>query len=183
MRPPSAEPLLQMRDVLVECFAVSDAIHQLILRQLDPKAWLAKPPARNARTIAAIFTHVHNIRRKWIRLSAPHLKLPAKLDRSHCTQRQASAALAESSKLCCRMLTEAFAGPEGRVPKFQRDGWVPAWPAGDAMFAYMLTHEAHHRGQVCLLANQLGYPIPKKLGYQMWAWEKLWKQCGFTGPR
>src|SRR4051812_20789429 len=29
------------------------------------------------RTIAAIFVHMHHVRRKWIRLSAPHLPLPA----------------------------------------------------------------------------------------------------------
>ena len=33
----------------------------------------AKPPGK-ARTIAAIFTHMHNVRSKWIRLSAPHLE-------------------------------------------------------------------------------------------------------------
>jgi len=48
----------------VETYAVSDHINQLILEHLDPNAWRAKPPGRNARTIAAIFAHVHNIRRK-----------------------------------------------------------------------------------------------------------------------
>jgi uncharacterized damage-inducible protein DinB len=49
------------------------------------------------------------------------------------------------------------------------------------MFAYMVVHDAHHRGQVCMLAHQLGFPI--KDAYRMWVWETLWKQCGFARPR
>jgi uncharacterized damage-inducible protein DinB len=183
MQQRSNEALVQIRDVLMETYAVNDAINQLILEHLDRNAWRAKPPGRNARTIAAIFAHVHNIRRKWLRLSAPYLKLPAKLDRARCTQRQASAALAESAKRCSEMLAEALAGPEGRVKQFRRDGWAKPWPGGAAMFAYMVSHEAHHRGQVCMLAHQLGFPLPIKAAYGIWVWEKLWKQCGFTHPR
>ena len=177
----SNEALAQIPDVLLETYAVNDAMNQLILDQLDPGAWRAKPPGRNARTIAAIFAHVHNVRRKWLRLSAPHLKLPAQLDRVRCTQRQAGAALAESARRCSEMLAEALERPAGRVQQFRRDGWARPWPGGAAMFAYMISHDAHHRGQVCMLAHQLGFPI--KAAYRIWIWEKLWKQCGFAGPR
>ena len=116
----------------MKTYAVSDHINQLILEHLDPNAWHAKPPGRNARTIAAILAQVHNIRRKWLRLSAPHLKLPAQLDRTRCTQRQASAALAESAGLSSEMLAEAFASPDGSVKQFRRDGWARPWPGGAA---------------------------------------------------
>jgi hypothetical protein len=46
------------------------------------------------------------------------------------------------------------------------------------MLCYMLSHEAHHRGQVCMLAHQLGFPVPKEVAYGIWNWEKLWKECG-----
>jgi uncharacterized damage-inducible protein DinB len=178
----AAVPTPEFGQVLVETFAVNDHINQLILEHLNPKAWRAKPPGRNARTIAAIFAHVHNIRRKWLRLSAPNLKLPAQLDRTRCTQRQARAALAQSAKRCSAMLADAFAG-DGRVKEFIRDGWARPWPPGAAMLAYMLAHEAHHRGQVCMLARQLGFPLPPNAAYGIWVWERLWKQCGFPGPR
>jgi uncharacterized damage-inducible protein DinB len=181
MPPHAIEPSSQMRDVLLETFAVNEAMNQLLLERLDPKAWRAKPPSRGTRTIAAIFTHLHNVRRKWLRLSAPHLKVPPQLDRSLCTQRQASVALAQSAKLCLQMLAEALAGPNARVKQFHRDGWARPWPAGASMVAYMLSHETHHRGQICMLAHQLGFPV--KASYELWNWEKLWKQCGFTHPR
>jgi uncharacterized damage-inducible protein DinB len=180
----SIEPSGQMRDVLLETFAVNEAINQLLLGQLDPRAWRAEPPrskGSRGRTIAAIFAHMHNIRRKWIRLSAPHLKLPSELDHLRCTQRQARAALRESGRRCSEMLAEALGGSGGRVKKFRRDGWARPWPGGAAMVAYMVTHEAHHRGQICMLAHQLGFPV--KAAYKMWNWERLWRQCGFDEPR
>lgn len=181
MRPQSTEALVQMREVLLETWAVNDAMNQLILEHLDPRAWRTKPPGRNVRTVAAIFAHVHNVRCKWLRLSAPHLKLPTQLDRTRCTPPQASAALAESARRCSALLAETLTRPDGRVGQFLRDGWARPWPVGAAMVVYMVSHEAHHRGQACMLAHQLGFPI--KAGYKIWVWERLWKQCGFTRPR
>jgi len=178
----AASAVPDFRQGMLESWAVNERMNQLVLENLDPRAWRAKPSGKGARTVAAIFTHMHNMRRKWLRLSAPHLKLPAQLDRSRCTQKQARAALAESARLCSQMLADALR-PGGRVKQFLRDGWARPWPPGPAMFAYMITHDAHHRGQACMLAHQLGYPLPGKAGYSLWMWEKLWKECGYGAPR
>jgi uncharacterized damage-inducible protein DinB len=158
-------------------------MNQIILEHLEPAAWRAKLPGTKGRTIAAIFSHVHNMRRKWLRLSAPQLKLPAPLDRATITQQQARAALAASATRCLEMLTEALPGPQRQAKTFRRDGWAKPWPAGAAMVAFMISHEAHHRGQVCMLAHQLGFPLPTKAGAGIWVWEKLWKDCGFARLR
>jgi len=174
---------LDFRHALVESYAVNAQMNQIVLEHLDPGAWRARPAGEKGRTIAAIFSHVHNIRRKWLRLSAPHLQLPAPLDRARSTPEQARAALAASAARCSEMLADALTHPEGRVGIFRRDGWARPWPAGAAMVAYMISHEAHHRGQVCMLAHQLGFPLPARSAYGIWAWESLWKECGFTHPR
>src|SRR5215470_12261637 len=108
-------PAPDLRQGMLETYAVNDHINQLILEHLDPRAWHAKPPGRSARTIAAIFAHMHNIRRKWLRLSAPHLKLPAQLDRTRCTQREARTAFAQSAACCSELLAEVLSGPRRRV--------------------------------------------------------------------
>jgi uncharacterized damage-inducible protein DinB len=169
--------------VLVESYAVNERMNQIVLEHLDPAAWRAKLPGSNGRTIAAIFAHVHNVRRKWLRLSAPHLKLPASLDHVRCTQKQARSALAESAARCSEMIADAFSGPQSRVEIFHRDGWARPWPPGASMVVYMISHDAHHRGQVCMLAHQLGFPLPMKCISGIWGWEKLWKECGFTHPQ
>src|SRR5437763_14752332 len=131
--------------VLVESYAVNERMNQIVLEHLNPAAWRARLPGSKGRTIAAIVAHVHNIRRKWLRLSAPHLKLPAPLDRASCTQKQARAALVESAARCCEMLVDALSRQQRRVETFRRDGWGRPWPAGAPMLAYMISHDAHHR--------------------------------------
>src|SRR5581483_11243242 len=86
-----------LAQALAESYAVNDRMNQLLLEQLDPEAWRARLPGPRARTIAAIFAHVHNVRRKWLRLSEPHRKPPAALDHLRCTPEEARAALAESA--------------------------------------------------------------------------------------
>ena len=171
------------RQALKECWAVNERMMQMVLENLDSAAWRAKPPGSKGRTIAAIVAHVHNMRRKWIRLSAPQLELPAALDRTGCTQKQARKALAESAARCTEMLAEALSGTQEQVRTFRRDGWAKPWPAGAAMVAFMITHEAHHRGQVCMLAHQLGFPLPVKASAGIWVWEKLRKDCRLGPPR
>jgi len=165
---------------LLETYAASERMNQLLLDRLDPRAWTAKPGGRSGRTIAAIFAHMYQARRKWLRLSAPHIQLPVALDRRRCTRHQVQAALSRSARDCMKMLKEALT-PDGAVKYFKRDGWSRGWPPGAAMFAYMIMHDAHHRGQICVLAHQLGFPI--EASHEIWMWERLWKRYGFTGPR
>ncbi len=162
----------------------------MLIEHLDPGAWQARPPGKT-RTIAAIFTHIHNVRCKWVRLTAPHLKLPQQLKRSDCTQRQARSGLAKSGARCAEMLAEALGEntqesaaartKKIRIEKFMRDVWARPWPAGVEMLCYMISHEAHHRGQVCILAHQLGFPLPIAVTSGIWNWEKLWKERASSG--
>ena len=168
----------QMGRAAVRIFAVNERMNQILIEHLDPRAWKAKPPGK-VRSIAAIFTHMHNVRTKWVRLTAPHLKVPRQLARARCTPRQASAGLAESATRCAEMLAEALDGGGGRVEEFLRDGWARPWPVGPEMLCYMLSHEAHHRGQVCMLAHQLGFPLPIEVMSGIWNWENLWKEAGW----
>src|SRR5580658_4813438 len=185
----------QLGRTAVQIFAANERMNQVLIEHLDPAAWGAKlvtakaatgkPPRatrkNTTRTIAAIFTHIHNVRSKWVRLTAPHLKVPRQLNRAHCTPGQARAGLAESAARCAEMLAEALGGRGALVEKFRRDGWARPWPVGPEMLCYMLSHEAHHRGQVCMLAHQLGFPLPNEVAYGIWNWEKLWKECGSPG--
>ena len=82
---------------------------------------------------------MHNVRRKRVRLTAPHLKLPRQLDSAHCTPQKARGGLAESAVRCTEMLTEARSSEnDGRVEKFLRDGWGRPWPVGVGIRCYML---------------------------------------------
>jgi len=178
----SLAALAEIRDSLLETYASNDAMNQLILSNLDPRAWRVQAPgqAGGGRTIAAIFAHLHNCRLKWLKRNAPHLKCPPPLNPHHCTRKQAAAALKRSAAQCQRMLSDVLSAvPNRRISTFSRDSWMPTWPAGGTMFAYMFAHEAHHRGQILMQAHQLGYRVLDKTP-GIWQWEKLWKQAGLT---
>jgi hypothetical protein len=113
----------QLGRTAVQIFAANERMNQMLIEHLDPAAWRAKPPTAKPpgttrtmtpRTIAAIFTHMHNVRCKWVRLTAPHLKVPRQLNRADCTPQQARAGLAESAARCAEMLAEALGGCERR---------------------------------------------------------------------
>ena len=119
----------QLGRAAVRIFGANDRINQVLIEHLDPAAWRAATPGK-ARTIVAIFTHMHNVRTKWVRLTAPHLKVPAQLDRAHCTPQQARAGLAESAARCAEMLAEALGGGGGRVRSFAETAGLSPWPVG-----------------------------------------------------
>jgi len=85
----------QLGRAAVQIFAANDRMNQILIEHLDPAAWRAKPPT-TPRTIAAIFTHMHNVRSKWVRLTAPHLKVPPQLNRAHCAPQQILAVMENS---------------------------------------------------------------------------------------
>ena len=95
--------LADIRDSLLETYACNDAMNQLILTEIDPRAWRAQLPGekRGGRTIAAIFAHLHNCRLSWLKNSAPHLKCRAPLDPDRCTIRQASARMQKVERSVC----------------------------------------------------------------------------------
>lgn len=182
------ETQVELRDVLLETYAVNDAMNQLLLAHLDPRAWRAELPGAKrgaGRTIAAIFSHMHNSRLVWLRHSAAHLKCPAPLDPYRCTMKQVAAAHKKSATECLRMLRDGLTNtPNRKVKRFSRGSWTRTWPAGGSMFAYMFSHEAHHRGQILQLAHLLGYRLPAQAWGGIWRWDRLWKEHGFaTRPR
>src|ERR1700753_863778 len=90
---------VRLGDAGARVFLASDRMNQMLIEHLDPEAWNARPSGRT-QPIVAIFTHMHNVRCKWVRLTAPHLKVPELLNRAHCTPQQAQVGLAESAARC-----------------------------------------------------------------------------------
>jgi uncharacterized damage-inducible protein DinB len=156
---------------LVEAFAVNERMNQYLLEQLPDEAWRAEPPGGKGRTIAAIAAHIHNVRHMWLTVSAKGSRIPEKLDRDKCSKKQAAAALAKSAEAMTKLFEGAVARPDGKVRDFR--------PDVVNFFGYVVAHEAHHRGQICMLTRQVGYPLPKEAGFGMWEWGKMWKELGF----
>jgi uncharacterized damage-inducible protein DinB len=161
---------LDFKKSLLSAFAVNERANQLLLSNIDDKAWQAPPPSGKGRTIADIAAHMHSVRLMWLTAADKSAKIPAKLDPGKATPAQAQAALKASAAAIEALLANALEDPSGRVPSFK--------PDVVHFVGYLIAHDSHHRGQICMLARQVGHGVPAKAGFALWEWGTLWRECG-----
>jgi uncharacterized damage-inducible protein DinB len=145
---------------LLAAFDTNNRINHDLIESLPAEAWNTKAPDGKGRTIAAIVAHMHNVRVMWLK-AAKAATLPEQLNRATVTPAQALRGL-ESSRAALSGLIEAALQSDGRVRNFRPDA------AG--FVGYLIAHDAHHRGQITMLARQIGYPLPQKAMFGMWEW-------------
>jgi uncharacterized damage-inducible protein DinB len=150
-------------DALLRAFATNDRINCFLVENLDEKTWRAHPPGGEGRTIGAIVSHMHNARLMWMKMLGHRTNLPAGLKFRTATRAQALRALPQSSKAIMALMRESLEG-SGRLRHFPPD------VAG--FFTYMISHDAHHRGQILMLLRQLGYRPPVNVRCGVWFWSK-----------
>jgi uncharacterized damage-inducible protein DinB len=143
---------------LLNAFETNDRINHYLIENLPPEAW--KPPGEKGRTIAAIVAHMHNVRVMWLK-AAKSKDIPAQLERATVTPAQAVRGL-EGSRLALRAVISSALEADGRIKGFRPD------VAG--FIGYLIAHDAHHRGQITMLARQLGHPLALKAMFGMWEW-------------
>jgi uncharacterized damage-inducible protein DinB len=158
---PKSVPEFSLSQALLAAFDTNDRINQYLLENLPAEAWRAEPPSGKGRDIAAVVAHMHNVRVMWLKAAAKGSTIPEQLDRSKVTTAQAAKALEQSREALAAVLKAALES-DGRVKGFRPD------VAG--FFGYLIAHDAHHRGQICMLARQVGHPLPQKAMFGMWEW-------------
>jgi len=156
-----AEPYAsQLPTALLAAYETNDRINQYLIDNLPAEAWRAKPPSEKGRMIAAIFAHMHNVRVMWLK-AAKAEEIPEQLDRATVTPAQAKAGL-ERSRCALSTMIRGALETNGRIKNFRPD------VAG--FLGYLISHDAHHRGQIAMLARQVGRPLPQKAMFGMWEW-------------
>jgi uncharacterized damage-inducible protein DinB len=153
-----AAPAFDLKASLLSAFATNNRIDGYLIENVPAAAWSAKPPEGKGRTIAAIAVHMHNVRLMWLK-AVGAAKLPAKLEES-ASAKETLQALGESHAALAAVLSSAFEG--GQVKSFK--------PDAASFYAYLIAHDAHHRGQIASLARRLGHTLPQSVGFGMWEW-------------
>lgn len=145
---------------LVEAFLTNERINQVLLDLLEPRIWRLTPPCSKRRNIATTFAHIHNVRCMYLRGTGSKAPLE-NLERATVTPAEARRALAASARAMAEVLASACAS----------GGKVRGVPLDAAAFlCSAITHEAHHRGQICHWARELGAPLQDQI--QLWEWHK-----------
>ncbi len=167
----SKSPSLDFGKSLLETFAINEKANQLLLGHIADAAWQAPPPFGKGRSVGAIAVHIHHVRLMWLSAADKTAKLPAKLDPHKATGAQVRTALKASADAIHALLAKALDDPAGKVPHFK--------PNVVAFVGYLIAHDSHHRGQIAMLAKQVGHPVAPQIGFGLWEWGSLWRDCGF----
>jgi uncharacterized damage-inducible protein DinB len=155
---------------LVAAWATSNRVTTYLIENLPEDLWPKRGPGNPRRTVRMIAAHIHNARCMWIKmLGAKHgIEVPRRVDGRSVRRSELSRALAKSSDGIIRLIRLGAA----------RGGTIPeaAWqnfPTDLVHFlSYFVAHEAHHRGQLCMLARQLGHRLPSTVTAGIWQWKK-----------
>jgi uncharacterized damage-inducible protein DinB len=169
---------LDLADTLVPVWRTTNRITVFLIEHLSPKLWGAIVPGAPRRTVRMIAGHIHNARCMWIKtLGKEHgIEVPEAVDRRRVGPKQLVQALNRSSRGMISLLT---LGCEhgGRIPASSAYTWRNLPLDVGHVLAYFVAHEGHHRGQIVMLARQLGYRLPAPVTAGLWQWSKRAKEA------
>ena len=96
---------------------------------------------------------------------------PARVDPRHVTRRQLVAALNRSSNGIAALLQLGLASG-GRIPPSKGYVWRNLALDVDHVVTYFVAHEAHHRGQIIVVARATGHRVPPAITNELWQWKQ-----------
>lgn len=160
-----------LRATILDAWRTNDRVTTRLVRQVPLTLWRAPVPGERQRTVGSIAAHFHNSRRGWIRtLGAPHgVRVPDRVDHRTVTRGQLATALRASGRGIAALLELGFAAG-GAVPPTRIYVWRNLPLDVGHILAYFVAHEAHHRGQIVMIARQLGQRLPQSTTNGLWWW-------------
>lgn len=146
-------------------WTINNGIDIALLQMLPPVIWSQKIPGFPQKTVRMMAAHIHNIRCRWIKATGREwmIPVPDPVDQQEVTTRQLITALNKSSRAMLLLFRTGF----------EQNGRIPRWKHGVVLFMqYMITHEAHHRGQLLMAARQLGHPLTEEASDRLWQFSR-----------
>lgn len=167
------EAPVDVAETILAAWRTNHQVTVFLLGHLPAAVFGASLPGTPRKTVRMLAGHLHNSRCMWLRtLGRPHgITVPAAVDRRKVSPRQLRAALNRSGrgveallKLGCRS--------GGKIPASPAYVWRNLPLDVGHVLTYFVAHEAHHRGQIVLVARQLGYRLPAAVTAGLWQWTK-----------
>jgi uncharacterized damage-inducible protein DinB len=169
---------LDQRDMLLAAWRTNNRVTVFLFEHLPPELWGATVPGAPRRTVRMIAGHIHNARCMWIKtLGKEHgIVVPRAVNRHKVEAKELIRALAHSSRGMISLLTLGC-DRGGAIPVSKSYTWRNLPLDVGHVLTYFVAHEGHHRGQIVMLARQLGCRLPVEITAGLWHWSKRAKEA------
>ena len=161
-----------LRASLLAAWRTNNRVTTGFIQRLPLPLWNVAVPAAPQRTIRSIAAHLHNARCGWIKILGREHGIPAppRIDHHRVTPRELVAALKRSSAGMEALLKLGF-DCEGQVLPSKGYVWRNLSLDVGHVLTYFVAHEAHHRGQIVMVARQTGQRLPTRTTDGLWQWK------------
>ena len=160
-----------LRPAVIAAWRTSNRVSISFVRQLPPAVWEAAVPGAPRRTVRMIAAHLHNSRCRWLNtLGREHgIVAPDRVDHHRVTRAGLAAALKRSGDGIEALLRLGLAAG-GQVPPSKGYVWRNLALDVGHVLTYFIAHDAHHRGQIVMVARQTGHRLPLAVMGRLWQW-------------
>lgn len=164
---------VDLRDTILDAWKTSNRVTVFLVELLPAELWEAKVPGAPRRSVQMIAGHIHNPRCIWIKtLGNEHgIAAPKSVDRYKLKPRDLVSALQRSGKGISSPL-ELGIDRGGSIPASSSYVWRNLPLDVGHVLSYFVAHEGHHRGQIVMLARQMGFRLPVEVTGGIWNWTK-----------
>jgi len=164
-------PTPDLRETLLAAWRTNSRVTAHLVEHLPAVLWDASVPGAPRRTVRMIAAHLHNARSRWLKtLGQEHgIPVPPLVDLRRVARRSLLSALRRSSRGIEELLELGIAAG-GQVPPSKAYVWRNLPLDVGHVLAYFVAHEGHHRGQLVMLARQLGHRLPREVTNGLWQW-------------
>jgi uncharacterized damage-inducible protein DinB len=172
-------PLPDPGATVVAAWRTTSRVTSYLVEHIPEALWDLPIPGAPRRTVRMLAGHLHNSRCMWTKaLGREHgIATPASVDRHKVARQQLLAALKRSSR-GIEALLELGIAAGGHVPPSKGYIWRNLPLDVPHVLTYFVAHEGHHRGQIVMLARQLGHRLPSDISNGLWQWTKRAQELG-----
>ncbi|HEX4681092.1 MAG TPA: DinB family protein [Gemmatimonadaceae bacterium] len=172
---------IDLRSSIVDAWRTNCRVTAVFVGELPAPIWSLAIPASPRRTVRMLLGHLHNARSRWLRtLGKPHgIAVPPLVDLRRVGRRDLLAALARSDKAMESLLVLGL-DSGNQVPPTPAYTWRNLPLDVGHVLTYFIAHEAHHRGQIVMIARELGHRLPPSVTNGLWQWTQRKKEAGRT---
>ena len=164
---------MDLRETILDAWRTNNRVTVFLIEQLPEELLDAMIPGAPRRTIRMVAGHIHNARCMWIKtLGKEHgIAVPRSVDRHKVKPKDLVPALERSSKGILSLL-QLGCDRGGTIPGSSAYVWRNLPLDVGHVLGYFIAHEGHHRGQIVMVARQLGCRLPVEVTGGLWHWSK-----------